>query len=399
MTNKLFILCALLLAGCVNPDVPHERTSPVKETVLEGLKRPWGMAFLSEYEALVTEKDGHLLKVNLQTKEKTVIQGIPDDRVDSVVTKTQDATSLHYPRGIAAGLTTTFNEGLLDILLDPDFASNRRLFLSYVATGEGGSTTKVISGQLEDETLTNIHTVLVALPYSDGSFHYGGGMAWGADGKLYITVGDRLFSEALNPPLPLAQDVTDSRGMIFRFNPDGSIPEDNPTLSPGAVPGAYAYGTRNVQGLATHPATGRIWFTEHGTRQGDEINLLASGANYGWPIRTTGSYRAPDFEPPVLEDVTFTPPKWHWQHTVAPTGPVFYTGDEFPEWQNDLLVPGLSAGSLWRLRIKNETVVSAEELFIDQRVRARNIVESPEGRLYLLTDEPDGKIIRIKPAP
>ena len=363
---------------------------------MQDLKRPWSMAFLSEYEALVTEKDGQLLKINLQTKERTIIGGIPENRVDSVVTKVEDATSLHYPRGIAAGLKTTFNEGLLDIVLDPDFATNQRIFLSYVAKDDGGSTTAAISARLADDTLTEVKTILLALPYSDGSFHYGGGMTIGADGKLYVTVGDRLFSEALNPSLPFAQDPSDARGMIYRFNLDGSIPDDNPSIQQDALPGAYAYGIRNVQGIVTNPSSGNIWFTEHGTIQGDEINLLHRGANYGWPFRTSGKYRAPNFEPAVPENMTLTPPKWFWQHTVAPTGAVFYTGNEFPEWHNDLLVAGLSRGSLWRFRIEDEVIKSAEELFLDERVRARNIVQSPEGKLYLLTDAPNGQIIRIK---
>ena len=397
--KKLILMLPLLLWGCQPPaSTQDKKTRPVKEVVIDDLKRPWSMAFVSEYEALVTEKDGDLLKINLQTKERTVIRGIPENRVDSVVTKVEDATSLHYPRGIAAGLKTTFNEGLLDVLVDPDFTSNQRIFLTYVAQGDGGSTTAAISARLVDDTLTNVKTLLLALPFSDGSFHYGGGLTLGADGKLYISVGDRLFSEALNPPLPYAQDPSDARGMIYRFNLDGSIPEDNPSIQPNALPGAYAYGIRNVQGLVTNPVSGDIWFTEHGTIQGDEINLLSKGANYGWPIETTGRYRAPNFEPVAPENVTFTQPRWYWQHTVAPTGPVFYTGNEFPEWENDLLVPGLSRGSLWRFRIEDETVKSAEELFLDDRVRARKIVQSLEGRLYLLTDAPDGKIIRIKQA-
>lgn len=396
--NKLLVLLPLLCWGCQSPATPGPKTEPVKEIVMDDLKRPWSMAFLSEYEALITEKDGNLLKINLETKERTIIRGIPSDRADSVVTTAEDASSLHYPKGIRTGLKTTFNAGLLDIVLDPAFPSNQRIFLSYVADGEGGSTTKVISAQLTNNALTNVTPLLVALPFSDGSYHYGGGMAFGPDGTLYITVGDRLFSEARQAALPFAQDLTDTRGMIYRFNPDGSIPPDNPALRSDAIPGAYAYGIRNVQGLAVDPVAGDLWFTEHGTIQGDEVNLLQAGANYGWPIQTTGRYRAPNFEPPVLENETFTPPKWFWRHTVAPTGPVFYTGDEFPAWQNDLLVPGLSGGSLWRFRIANQTIKSAEELFVDERIRARKIAQSPGGRLYLLTDEVDGKIIQIKPA-
>ncbi len=397
--NKLIWLLPLLLIGCADGALQAEQTRPVKEVVLDGLKRPWSMAFLSENEALVTEKDGDLLRVNLLTKERRALRGIPEDRTDSVTTKAADATSLHYPRGIRAGITTTFNEGLLEVVLDPDFATNKHLYLSYVAQGEGGTTTKVIRARLEGDALTNIQPLLVALPFSDGSFHYGGGMTFGSDGKLYITIGERLFSEALQPPIPIAQDLTDSRGVIYRINPDGSIPDDNPDLGPDAVPGAYAYGIRNAQGIAVNPASGRLWFTEHGTVQGDELNVLQAGANYGWPLETTGRYRAPTYEPPALDHGPLTPPVWFWQHTVAPTGLTFYTGDEFPEWKNDLLVPGLSAGSLWRFRIENDVPRSAEELFLDQRDRTRKVAQSPEGKLYLLTDAPDGKIVRIRNAP
>ena len=398
MLLRYLATCILLILvpGCVENNDVYIPSNPAKEVVLENLKRPWSMAFLSEEEALITEKDGHLLRVHLPTGSRTIIRGIPADRADSVITEPADATSLHYPRGIQPGLKTTFNEGLLEIVLDPLFASNSRLFLSYVSEVDSGTTTRVISATLENDSLTNVHTLLLATPHSDGSFHYGGAMAFGPDQALYVSVGDRLFSEARQPSLPIAQDLSDSRGMIYRFNPDGSIPTDNPDLGPDAVPGAFAYGIRNVQGIAVHPESGSIWFSEHGTIQGDEINLLQAGANYGWPFRTTGRYRAPGYNPSTPGNMTLTAPKWHWLHTVAPTGLVFYSGEEFPEWTNNLLVAGLSRGSLWRLRIEDDTVKSAEELFVDDRVRARNIVQSPNGTLYLLTDEPDGKLIRIR---
>ncbi|MFK7847067.1 MAG: PQQ-dependent sugar dehydrogenase [Rhodothermales bacterium] len=395
---KLIWLLPLLFIGCGKAERQAEQMRPVKEVVMENLKRPWSMAFLSENEALVTEKDGHLLRVNLLTNERQIIQGLPADRADSVTTTVEDATSLHYPFGIEEGLTLTFNEGLLEVVLDPDFVSNKRLFLSYVAEEGEGTTTKVISGRLEGNTLTDIKPLLVALPFSDGSFHYGGGMTFGQDGKLYITIGERLFSEARQPDLPIAQDLTDYRGVIYRLNADGSIPDDNPDLGPDTVPGAYAYGIRNAQGIAVNPVSGRLWFTEHGTNQGDELNLLAAGANYGWPLTTTGRYRAPNFEPPALENVELTAPAWYWHHTVAPTGLTFYTGSEFGEWKNDLLVPGLSRGSLWRFRIEDDEIKSAEELFIDQRVRTRKVAQSPGGKLYILTDSAEGQIIQIKNA-
>ena len=395
--NALYLSLLLFCIGCAQSEAPYVPASPEKVVVLDSLKRPWGMAFMSEHEALVTEKDGHLLRVNLQTGAHTPITGIPADRTDSTITKPADATSGHYPSGIQANLKTTFNEGLLDVVLDPAFASNGRLYLSYVSAADSGTTTTIIRATLDQDSLTNIHPILVALPHSDGSFHYGGALVYGPDNMLYASVGDRMFSEANQPSsLPLAQNVSDTRGMIYRFNPDGTIPGDNPDLGPNAVAGAFAYGIRNVQGMAVHPATGQIWFSEHGTIQGDELNVLQAGANYGWPYRTTGRFRAPDFNPTAPDDLVMTPPAWYWQHTVAPTGMVFYTGTEFPEWKDNLLVTGLSRGSLWRFRIEQGAIKSAEELFLDERDRTRNIVQSPGGTLYILTDAPDGKILRIQ---
>lgn len=373
----------MVLVGCKNtkkPDLLNDKTNPVKETIIEGLKHPWSIAFISEDEVLVSEKDGNLVKVNLLSKEKKIIQGFPNDLTDSI--------RVAY-RGD--------NSGIFEVLLDSNFEKNQLIYVSYAAKKEKlGSTTKVISAKLQNDSLVAIHTLLEASPYTKEYFHYGGGMCFGADQKLYITIGERLFREIDEPALPIAQDLTDKRGKIYRLNKDGSIPNDNPDLGADAVPGVYAVGIRAAQGITMHPKTGDIWFSEHGTRQGDEINILKDGANYGWPIITTGGYRSKAYVPPTLDGVNYTDPVWYWPHTVAPTGLVFYTGNEFSEWKNDLLVSGLSKGSLWRFRLDNNTIQSAEELFVNDRVRSRKIIQSPEGKLYILTDEPNGKILRIK---
>ncbi len=357
------------------------------------------MAFLDEDEVLLTEKDGQLLRLNLLSKERIPIRGFPSDRADSVEIDENLMASGQYPRGVPLGLRATFNAGLMDVVLDPRFSENQRIFVSYVAKGEGGSTTNVISATLDDDnSLSNVKSILLATPFSEGSFHYGGGLTFGQDGKLYITIGERLFTEASQPSLPIAQDITDARGVIYRFNSDGSVPDDNPQFGQGAVAGAYALGIRNSQGIAVDPRSGIIWFTEHGTNQGDELNILRPGANYGWPIETTGTYRASGYKAVAEEGVVLTPPTWFWPQTVAPTGLTFYTGTEFPEWHNDLFVPGLSGGSLWRFRVQGEVIKSAEQLFLDERVRTRKVVQSPGGKLYLLTDEVDGKVIRIRNA-
>lgn len=392
----------LVLSAC-KPEVKTAATSypnPVKEVVIDGLSRPWSMAFLSEDEVLLSEKDGDLLRINLNTKEKHPIKGFPADKTDSLTYRKADYTKGTFPGGIPEGTKVTYNAGILEVLTDPDFKSNQQLYISYTAKGEGGATTKVIRAQLQNDSLVHIKPLLLALPFSHGLFHFGGGMTFGPDGKLYITVGERLFNEDYQPEIPIAQNLSDRRGKIYRIKSDGSIPEDNPDFGPDAIPGMYASGIRAAQGITVAPKTGNIWFSEHGTNQGDEINLLQKGANYGWPVITTGTYRGDKFEPKKVEGTVYTDPKWFWKHTVAPTGLTFYTGDEFPGWKNNLIVPGLSRGSLWRIRIEDETIKSMEELFVDNRQRSRKAVQSPEGKLYILTedmkDRKNGKIIRIK---
>ena len=365
--------------------------------MLDGLKCPWSIAFVSDDDAIIAEKEGGLLRVRLSTGERQAIAGFPEDLV----------TDIHAVR-------RGDNGGLFDVVLDPDFAQNRRIYVAYAAQKGTGRTTKVIRGTLDSAAgasrLTDVQTLLVAEPFTDDEFyHYGGGLVFGSDGKLYVTIGERLFDEKDQPPLPIAQDVKDRRGKIYRLNPDGSVPADNPDFGEGAAPGLFATGIRAAQGLTVHPDTQEIWFSEHGTRQGDELNRLKAGANYGWPIKTTGGYRTVDYKPPELPDAVFEAPVWYWLQTVAPTGLTFYRGDTFPTWKGDLLVGGLSRGSLWRFDFEGGEIVSVEELFVNDRVRTRKVAQSPDGTLYMLTDtiidvstgklrftgEASGQLIRI----
>ena len=236
----------------------------------------------------------------------------------------------------------------------------------------------------------------MAEPYTYERVHYGGGMIFGNDGKLYFTIGERIFTEKDEPALPIAQNIEDKRGKIYRINPDGTIPKDNPDFGKNAIPGLYATGIRAAQGLTLETNTNKIWFSEHGTHQGDEINVLTAGANYGWPMKTTGKYRFAEFAPNPIPGNTYAEPVWSWLQTVAPTGLHFYSGNEFAAWNKNLLVGGLSKGSLWRLVIEGEIIKSTEELFTDDRVRIRKVIQSPMGKLYILSDEVNGKLIRIK---
>jgi aldose sugar dehydrogenase len=367
------------IADKISTNRPHRlmEQKPEKETILEGLKRPWSIAFLSEEEVLISEKEGDLVKFNLTKKEKIKIEGFPTDLEDSL-----------------GGFGD--NTGKFEVLLDPDFKNNKYVYLSYAAKSSKGRTTKIIRAMLENDALKDIKTLFVAEPYTKERHHYGGGMTFGQDGKLYFTIGERLFNEKDEPTIPIAQNLEDKRGKIYRINSDGTIPKDNPDFGNKATSGLYAMGIRAAQGLAVQPITKKFWFSEHGTQQGDEINILNAGANYGWPIKTTGKYRFAEYSPKPIDGTVYTEPVWSWLHTVAPTGLHFYTGNEFASWNGNLLVGGLSRGSLWRMEIEGETIKSAEELFVNERLRLRKVVQSPQGKLYILTDEVNGKLIRIK---
>ncbi|OEK03977.1 PQQ-dependent sugar dehydrogenase [Roseivirga misakiensis] len=369
---------------------------PVKKTVMSGLKKPWSMAFINESEALVAEKDGTVLRVNLETKSQKAISGLPKDVGREILIDTVKHTNGIFPAG-AHGKKFSFNAGWFQVLLDPDFQNNQYIYISYAAENEEkASALKVIRGQLNENQLTAVETLFLAGPYTHGLYHYGGGMAFGNDGKLYISTGERNFYEHLNPKIPVAQNIEDPRGKIIRINPDGSIPTDNPNFGKKAVPGLFATGIRAAQGITLDANSGKLWFSEHGTMQGDELNIISPQANYGWPNRTTGGYRTKNYKPYEISGTTYTMPKHFWQHTIAPTGLTFYYGNEFPQWKNNLIVPGLSKGNLWRMVIENDELVSTEELFINDRVRLRKAVTSPAGELYLLTDEADGKIIKLE---
>ncbi|MFK7812934.1 MAG: PQQ-dependent sugar dehydrogenase [Maribacter sp.] len=378
----VYLYFLVLFLGCNKKEVKRIVSPlPEKEVVISGFNKPWSIAFISENEALVTEKNGDLILANLSSKNKTIVKGFPKDLTDSI-------GIVHFGD----------NSGMYEVITHPEFEKNQLIYLSYASKKVGiGRATKFVRAKLQGDSLVNLTDIFTADPYTSENYHYGGGMVFGSDKKLYLTTGERLFWERDEPTIPIAQDITDKRGKIFRLNDDGSIPEDNPNFNEGATLGLYAIGLRNSQGIALQPETNTLWLTEHGTIQGDELNVLEAGANYGWPNRTSGKLRSKDYKPPEIDESKLSNPIWFWLHTVAPTGLCFYTGNEFPHWKNNLFVPGLSRGSLWRFQIEGQTIKSAEELFIDERVRSRKVRQSPDGKLYLLTDEEDGKIIRIKP--
>lgn len=361
------------------PPQPQTTVAVRRQIVARGLRHPWSMAFLPNGDFLVTEKDGTLQRVT-PAGRVSPIGGVPDD-LDNTRQDPRD------------------NSGLFDVVLHPQFPSNGLIYFAYASKRPGGTTTtKLVRAQLDGDLLTEVRTLFQATPRTGDRFHYGGALLIGPDQKLYLSVGERHFHEADNPALGVSQDAGDRRGKIYRFELDGGIPTDNPT-SFGAlsVPGLYAMGVRAPQGFAIQPGSRRIWFTEHGSSRGDEVNVLTAGANYGWPSRTFGTFREADYRPVSLPGARYTDPVHVWaDRTVAPTGLTFYSGDTFPEWRGDLLVAGLSRGYLMRVRVKDLTVVGVEYLLEDAPVRLRSVKQAPDGALYLLTDELDGKLIRLE---
>ncbi|TWG49166.1 MULTISPECIES: PQQ-dependent sugar dehydrogenase [unclassified Aminobacter] len=349
-----------------------EKGAILVTVVTEGLDHPWAIAFLPDGDMLVTERPGNLRVVKADGSKSEPISGTP--QVDA--------------RG---------QGGLLDVALDPDFGSNRLVYLSFAEAGEGGNSTAVARGRLsEDRTaLENVEVIFSQQPKVESTAHFGSRLVFDNEGHLYVTMGERSDRQFRDH----AQDLTTHLGTIARINPDGSVPDDNPFVGRSdALPEIYAYGIRNSQAAALHPETGVLWEIEHGPRGGDELNIIRPGANYGWPVVTFGrEYYGPRIgegtSAPGMED-----PIYQWTPVIAPSGMIFYGGDAFPKWQGNLFVGGLASTALVRLELDGEKVTHEERLLEDLDFRIRDVAEGPDGAIYVATDEDNGMILRIAPA-
>jgi len=364
------VLAAIPPARATGPVTAPTQQGPVRlVTVAEGLERPWGIAFLPDGRALVTERPGRLRIVGMDGKLSAPLSGVP--AVDAV------------------------NQGgLLDVALDPDFATTRLVYLAYSEPREGGNGTTVARGRLAEGGLEQVEVIFRQQPTVKGGHHFGSRLVFARDGRLFVTLGDR-FSERAK-----AQTLDNHMGKVVRIERDGKVPADNPFLGkPGALPQIWSYGHRNVQGAALHPATGELWTNEHGPKGGDELNRTLPGLNYGWPTVTYGveysgakisdSPTAPGIEPPVH----------HWVPSIATSGLVIYTGERFPKWRGSAFVGALKGKHVARLEMDGNRVVSEERLFegvVNERVR--DVEQGPDGYIYLLTDEPKGRLLRVEPA-
>jgi len=349
---------------------PAPVNAPVRvETVARGLENPWGMAFLPDGRVLVTERPGRLRLVGQDGRVSAPLAGVPP-----VVARSQG--------------------GLLDVAIDPGFATNQLIYLSYAEPGEGGTAgTSVARGRLGEGRLEDVQVIYRQQPKVPGGHHFGSRLVFAPDGTLFVTQGDR-YSERDG-----AQDLSVGFGKIVRINPDGSVPGDNPFVRrAGARPEIWSYGHRNVQSAALHPETRQLWTVEHGARGGDELNRPEAGKNYGWPVITYGV----DYSGARIGEGTaragMEQPVYYWDPVIAPSGMAFYTGEAFPKWKGSIFIGSLRPGLLVRLTLAGDRVVGEERLLAGLRERIRDVRQGPDGFLYLLTDSHDGRVLRVVPS-
>lgn len=340
------------------------------ETVAEGLVHPWALAFLPDGRLLVTERPGRLRIVSMDGTLSAPLTGVP--------------------QVAAAG-----QGGLLDVALDPDFATNRLVYLSFADPGDDQTNgTAVARGRLGDAGLENTTVIYRQRPKVNSRGHFGSRLVFSNDGKLFITQGDRQAAQFR----VLAQDLTKGMGKIMRVNLDGSIPEDNPFVGrEDAQPEIWSYGHRNVQAAALHPETGQLWTVEHGARGGDELNHPEAGKNYGWPVITYGI----DYSGAKIGEGTtkegMEQPVYYWDPVIAPSGMAFYTADAIPGWKGSVLIGSMTPGALVRLVLEDGHVVKEERYLGDLDERFRDVQVGPDGFVYVVTDNEAGRVLRVRP--
>jgi len=339
------------------------------ETVAGGVEHPWSIAFMPDGNMLVSERAGRLRLIEDGALRDAPVTGLPD--------------ILALQQG-----------GLLGLALHPDFETNRLVYFAFSEGRRDRNHTALARGRLtEDATaLEVVETLFHANIDKDRGLHFGGRIVFLGDGTLLLTLGDGgLYRQD-------AQNLGNHLGTIIRLNDDGSVPFDNAFVSlSGALPEIHSYGHRNVQGIAINPQTGTVWAHEHGARGGDEINRIEAGLNYGWPLITYGV----NYDGTPISDSThgdgLEQPIWYWDPSIAPSGLIFYTGEAFENWHGDAFIGGLVSRRLVRLEVEGDRVIATENLLEDFGARIRDVASGPDGYLYLLTDAPDGEVLRLTP--
>jgi aldose sugar dehydrogenase len=342
--------------------------------VARGLRALWSLAFLPDGRILVTEKAGGMRLITQDGKVGEPIGGVP--------------------RVVFGG-----DAGLLDVVIDPSFASNRLIYFTYVEPRDGRNNGVALArAKLPEDKLENLDVILRVEPSVPQTAHYGSRLLFDKEGKLFVSLSERMTS----PYRDQAQALDSRLGKILRINTDGTPAAGNPFMkTPGALPEIWSYGQRNPQGLAFHPVTGELWDTEHGPQAGDEVNVIYPGKNYGWPVIAYGTeYTGELINGGQSQKEGMEQPVYYWDPGIAPSGCTFYSGDLIPEWKNNLFVAGLAGEHVSRLVIDGHKVVGEERLLLDQHQRMRHIRQGPDGALWVVTDDRrnrDARLIRLAP--
>jgi glucose/arabinose dehydrogenase len=368
------LLLLAVVAGALawaGPKLKHRFSTHGLKLVIvaKGLDTPWAMALLPDGRWLLTERAGRLRVVERDGRVGEPLQGLP-----AVWAQTEG--------------------GLMDVKLDPHFADNRLVYFTFSEPGQGGASTAVARGKLDEAAhrLSDVQVIYRQPRKTEDGRHFGSRLLFAPDGRLFVGLGDRMKRDE-------AQSLASAHGKILRIEPDGSTPRDNPFADrPGALPQIWSYGHRNVQGLALQPGTGALWASEHGPQGGDEVNVIRRGANYGWPVITYGcEYRTcakigEGTSKPGMEQ----PAAWWGPESVPPSALLFVTGDRYPDWQGDLLVATFAYGAFQHLKVDGERVTGKERVDLGENQRVRDLQFGPDGWIYALVNVPEGRIVRLQ---
>jgi glucose/arabinose dehydrogenase len=338
------------------------------EVVADGLEHPWSVAFLPDDRLLVTERPGRLRVIDSDGLRAAPVAGVPEVFVSG-------------------------QAGLFDVLPAEDFASTQHIFMSF-AHGDGDANhTRVVRARFDGERLHDVEPIFTSQPSKEGDAHFGGRMTFLPDGTMVLGLGDGFYFRED------AQKLETHLAKIVRIRADGSVPDDNPFVDrPGARPEIYSYGHRHVQGVVFDRATGTLYAHEHGPRGGDELNVISPGANYGWPIISYGRDYSRAKITPFTERPGMEQPRAHWVPSIAPGGLTLYDGALFSEWRGSLFVAALAESSVRRVSLESAGQPGTQEvLFTEVGERMRDVRTGPDGALYLVTDEPEGKVLRVMP--
>ena len=382
LLNPLSLWATLVLAACSS--IENDTATIIRtafhdfsvDTVTGGLVHPFSMVFTPEGDLLVTERPGRLRSIRDDVLIDDPVAGLPEILAIGQGAMPQDGRE---------------QAGMRDLILHPDFAENRLLYLSYTKPGADSlGNIAVVRGRLENDRLSDVEELFHADAFgngSDRSSQWGGRLALDGEGYLFITIGDRQWPSEGDLSAHPSQSLANHNGTTIRLHEDGRVPGDNPFVGQeGVHPEIWTYGHRNAQGLAIHPETGDIWLNEHGPQGGDELNLIRPGLNYGWPIVGFGvNYRTGIAIHSATHQDGMEPPVHIWVPSIGVTGMLFYTGTAFPDWQGDMIVASLRGEQLVRLTL-NEQQVARQETLINGIGRIRDVRQGPNGIIYLAMD-------------